>query len=150
MSRNRMNISSTQRGAALIMALTILVVLALLGITALNSTAMEHKMASNNLQTNLAFQAADSGLAQTFGGGVSLTTTIISNYAYSGNGSTSQVKTTFQGFSNLPRTDNSSEVYGSSFSGANFDQLSAGTAFDARSTLHQGIRQVLAVDGSSN
>ena len=55
-----------QRGVALVMALVFLLLLTLLGITALNTTSLEGKMATNVKDRNLAFQAAESAL--TLGG----------------------------------------------------------------------------------
>jgi type IV pilus assembly protein PilX len=43
-------------------ALMFLLVLAVLGVSALNSTLMQEKMVSNTKDANLAFQAAEAGL----------------------------------------------------------------------------------------
>lgn len=51
-----------QRGVALIMALVFLVLLTLLGITAMSTTNLEEKMAGNSKDRNLAFQAAETAL----------------------------------------------------------------------------------------
>lgn len=55
-----------QRGSALIISLLILLVLTIIGVTALNSTVMEEKMASNFQTGNTAYQAAESAVNQTF------------------------------------------------------------------------------------
>lgn len=52
-----------QQGVALVMALVFLLLLTLIGITALNTTSLEEKMAGNVKDRNLAFQAAESALA---------------------------------------------------------------------------------------
>ena len=52
----------SQRGVALVMALVFLVILTLLGIGAMNTTALEEKMAFNSKDRNLAFQAAETAL----------------------------------------------------------------------------------------
>ncbi len=52
-----------QRGIALVLALVFLLLLTLIGITALNTTSLEEKMASNVKDRNLAFQAAESALS---------------------------------------------------------------------------------------
>jgi type IV pilus assembly protein PilX len=64
-----MNISSRivpsrrrQSGMSLFPALMFLLVLAVLGISALNSTVMQEKMVSNAKDSNLAFQAAEAAL----------------------------------------------------------------------------------------
>lgn len=52
-----------QQGVALVLALVFLLLLTLLGITALNTTALEEKMAGNVRDRNLAFQSAESALS---------------------------------------------------------------------------------------
>jgi len=59
-------ISRDQRGAALVVALIILLVLTLLGVSAMNTSSLEEKMAANSQEFNRAFQAADSGLIHAF------------------------------------------------------------------------------------
>ena len=51
-----------QQGAILIVSLLLLLVMTLLGITAVSTTSLEEKMASNNRQRQLAFQSASSAL----------------------------------------------------------------------------------------
>lgn len=53
---------SRQEGAALVVGLIFLIVLALLGIGAMSINAMEERMAGNSRDLNLAFQAAESAL----------------------------------------------------------------------------------------
>lgn len=57
-----------QGGSALIVSLLILIVLSLLGLTAVRTTTLEEKMAGNLRDDSLAFQAAESALrdAETF------------------------------------------------------------------------------------
>lgn len=52
----------TQKGAALAVSLIILMVLTMVGITGMQTTTMEEKMAGNNRDYNLAFQAAEAAL----------------------------------------------------------------------------------------
>lgn len=59
----RQAIRPPQRGVALVMALVFLLLLTIIGITALNTTSLEEKMAGNVKDRNLAFQAAESALA---------------------------------------------------------------------------------------
>lgn len=49
-------------GSALIVSLIILLVMTLLGITAMSTTTLEEKMAGNMRDSNLAFQAAEAAL----------------------------------------------------------------------------------------
>jgi type IV pilus assembly protein PilX len=51
-----------QRGVALIMALVFLTLLTILGVTAMSSSSLEEKMATNTRDRNLAFQAAETAL----------------------------------------------------------------------------------------
>lgn len=53
-----------QRGAILIVSLLMLMVMTLIGITAVGTTTLEEKMAGNNRQRQLAFQAASSALRE--------------------------------------------------------------------------------------
>ena len=57
---------SAQRGAVLLVALIILVVLTLLGVSTMNSTQLEEKMAANSQEATRAFHAAESGLSEAF------------------------------------------------------------------------------------
>src|SRR3954471_11770084 len=51
-----------QRGMSLFPALIFLLVLAVLGVASMSSTVMEERMVGNTKDSNLAFQAAESGL----------------------------------------------------------------------------------------
>lgn len=53
---------NTQSGAALVVSLMMLLVMTLIGITAMNTTVLEEKMAGNNRQRQIAFQAASGAL----------------------------------------------------------------------------------------
>jgi type IV pilus assembly protein PilX len=55
-----------QRGAVLIVSLLVLLVLTLIGISALNGSIMEEKMASNSQTSSTVFQAAESAIRETF------------------------------------------------------------------------------------
>lgn len=52
----------SQRGATLIISLLLLLVLSLIGVTAVQTTALQEKMAGNMRNQNLAFQAAEAAL----------------------------------------------------------------------------------------
>jgi len=53
-----------QRGAALVVSLLILLVMTLIGVTAMQTTVMEERMAGNLRNSNLAFQAAEAALRE--------------------------------------------------------------------------------------
>ena len=61
-SRRAPSTRERQSGMSLFPALMFLLVLAVLGVSALNSTVMQEKMVSNTKDANLAFQAAEAGL----------------------------------------------------------------------------------------
>lgn len=79
-----------QRGAVLIISLIILLVMTVLGMTAMQSTVMEEKMAGSLRDKSLAFQAAESALrhAETILSGVTLPTFANTNGLYTQNMST--------------------------------------------------------------
>lgn len=54
--------AAPQKGVALIMALIFLLLLTILGVSALGTTSLEEKMAANTKERNTAFQAAESAL----------------------------------------------------------------------------------------
>ncbi|HZF32013.1 MAG TPA: pilus assembly protein [Gammaproteobacteria bacterium] len=51
-----------ERGAALIVALVLLLLMTVLGVTAMRTTTLQERMAGNLRDSNLAFQAAEAGL----------------------------------------------------------------------------------------
>lgn len=59
---NKISTSNHQRGIALVLSLVFLLLLTMIGIAALNTTALEEKMTNNVKDRNLAFQAAESAL----------------------------------------------------------------------------------------
>lgn len=66
MKRNDKPRAQSQRGAVLIVSLILLVVLTLLGVSVMNMTRLEERMASNAQETVQAFQSAETGLAQAY------------------------------------------------------------------------------------
>jgi type IV pilus assembly protein PilX len=54
--------TSAQRGSALIVSLVFLLLLTILGVTAMRSSVLQERMAGNTRDTNLAFQAAETAL----------------------------------------------------------------------------------------
>lgn len=57
-----MNPRQTERGAVLVVAMIFLLILTLLGITAMSTTTLQERMAGNLRDNNLAFQSAESAL----------------------------------------------------------------------------------------
>lgn len=56
------NYHAAERGTALIFALVALLILTIIGVSAMNTTTLQEKMAHNLKDKNLAFQAAESAL----------------------------------------------------------------------------------------
>ena len=54
----------SQRGAVLVVSLVMLVVLTLLGVSVMNISQLEERMASNSQELNQAFHSAETGLSQ--------------------------------------------------------------------------------------
>ena len=57
-----MNRINSQKGAALITALVMLVILTMLGLSSIMTNTMNERMAANSQEVNRAFQAAETGL----------------------------------------------------------------------------------------
>ena len=96
-----------QSGAVLIVSMIILVVLTLLGVTAMNTSSMQEKIASNTQEQVHAFQAAETGLNQAFSD--NLAYDISSTYtgggvptAFAGSADSASYIPTFLGFSPPP------------------------------------------------
>jgi Tfp pilus assembly protein PilX len=69
MERKTMKLSNSprflpQRGAVLLMALIFLIILSLLGVTAMNGTMIETKLAANYVEKNYSLQITEAGLTQ--------------------------------------------------------------------------------------
>jgi len=62
LARNCSRASFRQRGATLVVALLILLVMTVLGLATMQATRMEERMAGNSRDVNLAFQGAEAGL----------------------------------------------------------------------------------------
>lgn len=138
-------VAGHQRGAALVMALVILLILTLLGITAMGTSSLEEKMAGNIQEATRAFEAGESGLNKALNeaGTLDLNATTTKNYSFDSDKSgRAEVVTTFIEYSKAKRGSGYGNIYGNV---ANFDQSSTGTTVTgAKSVIHQGIAQVMA------
>jgi len=131
-----------QRGTALIMSMVILLILTLLGITAMGTSSLEEKMSGNTQEITRAFEAAESGLIEwssTPGSIVLQGVTTSPKYAY-GNYGSAVVTSKFIQMTPPKRGSG----YGSNFEAANFEQASTGTtAVGAKAVIHQGLAQIV-------
>jgi type IV pilus assembly protein PilX len=137
-----------ERGVALIMSLVILMILTILGITAMSTASLEEKMSGNTQESTRAFEAAESGLndATNTSGGLDLNTSssapkTLPKFDYdSGKSGSATVTTWFVQFSPPKRGSG----YGSNFDAANFEQASTGTTtVGAKAVIHQGVAQIV-------
>lgn len=60
------SVPARERGTVLVVALVLLLVLTLLGVSTMNMTRIEERMAANSQEMTRAFQAAESGLSAAF------------------------------------------------------------------------------------
>ena len=138
-----------QHGTALVMALVILLILTVLGISSMNTSIMEERMSGNIQDLNRAFESAESGLTKGINapGAFDLTGEKTNDFTF-GTGPTATkatVVTKFIGTSNpKPGTG-----YGlRDYQAANFDQGSTGTTsiseIGAKVELHQGVGQIIS------
>ena len=144
-----------QRGAVLVMALVILLVMTILWVTVMNTASLESTMAGNTQETNRAFHAAESGLEHSMMEGSSFSSLInpgatngpsgeVYNFS-SYNPATATVITTYTNRGNKPRRSlNRANTYSAVYWGtANFQQVSTGrTTLLAQSEVKQGVSQI--------
>lgn len=69
-----------QRGAVLVVSLVLLVALTLLGISTMNTSQLEEKMAANSQEMGHAFQAAETALSQAFNDNVAWKSAFSNDY----------------------------------------------------------------------
>ncbi len=148
---------SRQRGTVLVMAMVILLILTIIGVTAMNTSSLEAKMATNIQETNRAFEAAESGLnkAMNTSGSFDLFATggIANEFSFGdlGRQSHSHVVTKWKSYSPPKRGAGYSAI---NYDSANFEQRATGctqtsgsppctTSAGARSILNQGASQII-------
>lgn len=137
-----------ERGTALIMSLVILMILTILGITAMGTASLEEKMSGNTQETTKAFEAAESGLNQALNtsGALDLNTSYtapktLPKFEYDSGKSGSATVSTWYVQSTAPKRGSG---YGSNFEAANFEQTSTGeTSANAKAVVHQGVAQIV-------
>lgn len=136
-----------QRGTVLVISLVILLILTILGISAMGTSSLEEKMSGNIQESTHAFESAESGLNEAFNtsGALSLSGSTTNTFSYNSGKSNAEVKTEFKQFSTPKRGSGYSMK---DFQAANFDQQSTGkTTANAKAVIHQGVG--LIVPGSN-
>lgn len=138
------NKARRQSGAALIMSLVILLIMTILGISAMGTSTLEQKMAGNTQEATRAFEAAESGLSKAlqFPENFNLNTAQTKTYEFGTGGKSGNAKVTTKFVQFTPPKRGSG--FGISFDTANFDQLSEGkTLTSAKTVVHQGVAVVV-------
>jgi type II secretory pathway pseudopilin PulG len=150
------NQPARQSGAVLIVAMILLVVLTMLGVTAMNTTSLEERMASNTQEQVRAFQAAETALSEAFNDNNSYTIsgTFIANLCpniagipagvttadFAGTDNDLSYCTVFMGFSPPPP---GSLYSATSFQAAHFNFRSRGTSgSQLTATINGGAYQI--------
>ncbi len=147
-SMNHPNLAR-QSGAVLIVAMIILVILTLLGVTAMNTTSLQERIASNTQEQVHAFQAAETGLnlaftdnlaydiSDNYKGGEALT------HIVAGSGDSAGYVGTFLGFSPPPP---GSLYSATSFQAAHFNFRATGnSATNLSIILNGGAYQIAPI-----
>ena len=97
-------LGSRQGGAALIMSLMILLILTILGVTAMGTSSLEEKMAGNTQEMTRAFEVAESGLASSLGVTGNFDPNAPQQNSYGINGRVPRVTTSFVQQTTIPRS----------------------------------------------
>ncbi len=126
------------------MAMVVLLILTIIGVSALNTSSLEARMAGNAQDATRAFQAAESGLnkAMNTAGAFDLYTKTTKTFEFDSKKSGyATVETDFLTFAPPKRGAGYSAI---NYDSANFDQKSTGeTTTGAKSVLHQGAAQIV-------
>ncbi len=133
---------------ALIMALVILLILTILGVTAMTTSSLEEKMSGNIQEQNRAFQAAESGINKVLVDPNAL----VPNGSYSpapytfdgGKSGTAAVKVKFGVFAPPARRGGAYAFSATQYQSAHFDIASTGTTVtNAKSVNTQGVELIV-------
>lgn len=139
---NRINHSrSAQRGTALVMSMVVLVILTILGLSAMRVSILETRMAGNLQDSTIAFQSAESGLAKALnmGGTFDIHTKDTRDFTF--NFGKTIVETDFIDFS-PPKRDSGYSVI--NYDVANFEQKATGTTSSGgENIVRQGVFQIV-------
>lgn len=135
------NFPGKQSGTALVMSMVVLVILTILGLSAMRVSVMETRMAGNIQDSTIAFQAAESGLAKALNTGGSFSIHSVVTEKFNFNFGKSTVETSFVDFSPPKRGSGYSII---NYDVANFDQQSTGTTSSGgQNIVHRGVFQIV-------
>lgn len=139
-----------QGGAVLIVSMILLVVLTLLGVSVMNTTQLEERMASNAQETSQAFQGAETGLSQAYDNATVWNPTVVTTVAMTSIPS-AVGRTDEAGYvvTHITDTGPPPGYDVSQFRTAHFDFASTGTSqSNFSTTLHGGGFRVFRSTGS--
>jgi len=130
-----------ERGAALLVGLVLLLVMTMLGVSAMSTAALELAMAGNAQAQEEAFQAAETGIDMAISQGVFSTAEPIEISETLADSVTTEVVTTFVQATSVPDAAFSMGVgMSGSVQAFHFEIVATGTGpRNARSTHHQGF-----------
>lgn len=134
-----------ERGAALVTALLLLLVITLLAVAGMNSSAVEFVLAGNEQFHQNAFQAAETGIEQTIATGTFKPGNSAQTYSSTSGGYSASLNSDMSGAQFPP-------IFGgSSFTTYHYTIVSTGTSSRGSSTIHtQGIAQLAPPAGTFN
>jgi len=133
------SLARREDGVALAVSLVLLIVLTVLGISALTMTGQEEKMSGNFQDMTRSFQVAESGLVDAFTGQFSLTQTVLGTVTGSQTDVEADHATDFSQFTKPRRGSGYSAL---NFSSAHFETESVGKSGNATTLLNQGAYQI--------
>lgn len=133
--------AAQQRGATLVMALVVLVLLTILALSAMKGSTLEYRMATSMQDSSTAFQAAESALVESMNT-VTLDPNQTITYPYTGKtGVTATVTTAYGGTSNSNAT-RSEKPDGTGTKWFHFNQTAiANVDSGATTTIKAGFKQ---------
>ncbi|HEX7027564.1 MAG TPA: pilus assembly PilX N-terminal domain-containing protein [Gammaproteobacteria bacterium] len=135
-----------QRGIALVTALVMLLILTLIGVTAMNTSTLEEKMAYNMQQDLTAFHAAESGFNLTFEdvNTVTFNPNPVTLAPIDVGSAEVEVTAVFREITPKPPLKKNAKPYSAKYQAAHFDIVSVGTTPNkSRSTVRAGMYQIL-------
>lgn len=130
-----------EAGVALVMALAVLVILTILGISSMKGAILETRMAGNVQDSTIAFQVAESGLSAAINSSLNIHQKTTVTYTPANGLATAVIETDFEQFAPPPRGWGFSATQ---YDVANFKQKSASrTNSGAIATVNQGMYQIV-------
>lgn len=134
-----------QKGVVLVTALIVLVLLTIIGVTAMNTSTLEERMAYNMQQDLIAFHGAESGFNLTFKEVNTIKfdpDPVVLDPITIGE-TTVNITTAYREITAKPPLKKNAKPYSSKYQSAHFDIISAATAKKSHSTVRAGMYQIL-------